>query len=258
MISLTYPLSVLSKAVAFRNLSAASMHVGLSQPQLSRLVATLESELEMELLDRRVKRNSTWTPQALRLAELFHETNRRLDLSIRTLQSDHHAKQIHIASLEGLANEAIRAAHKLLAQKAVDTVFLDIFDRSELEAKFLAGDVDIIVNTRVPRQAKPRFLKTLGYQSLDRIESSGPFELFSSYEFNKRARLNKKKGPQEKSYLVSNSLFVRRTWLENFGGTGTLPSDLTDKNKKGLDEVLLIGGDWLEPRLWKILESSVD
>ncbi len=252
MISLTYPLSVLSKAVAFRNLSAASMHVGLSQPQLSRLVATLEAELEMELLDRKVKRNSTWTPQALRLAELYHETNRRLDLSIRALQSDHHAKQIHIASLEGLADEAIRIAERLLKGQAVETVFLDIYDRSELEAKFLAGDVDLIVNTRVPRQAKPRFLKVLGYQSLDRIEAESPYELFSSYEFNKRARA-KKRGPQEKSYLVSNSLYVRRTWLQKFGGSGSLPSALTDKNRKGLDEVLLIGGDWLEPRLWKIL-----
>jgi LysR family transcriptional regulator, transcriptional activator for aaeXAB operon len=253
MISLTYPLSVLSKAVAFRNLSAASMHVGLSQPQLSRLVASLEAELEMELLDRRVKRNSTWTPQALRLAELFHDTNRRLDLSIRALQADHHAKQIHLASLEGLADQAISAARKLLEAQAVETVFLDIYDRSELEAKFLAGDTDIIVNTRVPRQAKPRFMKVLGYQSLDRIESpASPYELFSSYEYNKRARV-KKRAPQEKATLVSNSLYVRRTWLEKIGGSGSLPSTLTDKNKKGLDEVLLIGGDWLEPRLWNIL-----
>jgi hypothetical protein len=255
MIGLTYPLSVLSKAVAFRNLSAASMHVGLSQPQLSRLVSSLESELEMELLDRRVKRNSTWTPQALRLAELYQDTNRRLDLSIRALQSDHHAKEIHMASLEGLADEAIRAAHKLLEEQAVETVFLDIYDRSELEAKFLAGDMDIIVNTRVPRQAKPRFMKVLGYQSLDRLDSNeSPYELFSSYEFNKRPR-TKKRGPAEKSFLVSNSLYVRRTWIERFGGAGSLPSPLTDKNRKGLDEVLLIGGDWLEPRLWNLLTS---
>lgn len=252
MIGLTYPLSVLSKAIAYRNLSAASMHVGLSQPQLSRLVASLEAELEMELLDRKVKRNSSWTPQALRLAELFQDTNRRLDLSIRALQSDHHAKEIHIASLEGLADEAIRIAKKLLEQQAVETVFLDIYDRSELEAKFQAGDMDIIVNTRVPRQAKPRFMKVLGYQSLERIESDGSYELFSTYEFNKRPR-TKKRVAQEKSYLVSNSLYVRKTWIEKFGGSGSLPSSLTDKNKKGLDEVLLIGGDWLEPRLWKLL-----
>lgn len=253
MITLTYPLSVLSKAVAFRNLSAASMHVGLSQPQLSRLVATLEAELEMELLDRKVKRNSSWTPQALRLAELFHDTTRRLDLSIRALQANHHTKQIHLASLEGLADQAIQIANKLLEQHAVETVFLDIFDRSELEAKFLAGDADIIVNTRVPRHAKPRFLKVLGYQSLDRIDStSSPYELYSSYEFNKRTRL-KKRGQPEKPTLVSNSLYVRRTWLEKIGGSGSLPSGLTDKNKKGLDDVLLIGGDWLEPRLWHIL-----
>lgn len=69
------------------------------------------------------------------------------------------------------------ASPKNCEQQAVETVFLDIYDRSELEAKFQAGDMDIIVNTRVPRQAKPRFMKVLGYQSLDRIESDGSYEI---------------------------------------------------------------------------------
>ena len=42
---LHWPLSVLSKAIHHKNLSAAADHIGLSQPQLSRLIAQLEEEL---------------------------------------------------------------------------------------------------------------------------------------------------------------------------------------------------------------------
>src|ERR1035437_5882703 len=107
MTSLSYALSLLSRAVAFRNLSSASLHVGLSQPQLSRLIAKLEAELGMELLDRKVKRKSNWTPQAIQLAELFTQNQRRLENSIRGLQTNQRARQIHIGTLEGLAEVAV-------------------------------------------------------------------------------------------------------------------------------------------------------
>src|ERR1700722_16048239 len=116
MTHLSYPLSVLAKAVAYRNLSSASLHVGLSQPQLSRLIAKLESELNMELLDRRVKRKSSWTPQAIQLAELFTQNQRRLENSIRSLQTNQRARQVHIGTLEGLSEAAIHLAHLLFVK----------------------------------------------------------------------------------------------------------------------------------------------
>ena len=56
--NLAYELSVLVKAVQHKNLSAAAVHVGLSQPQLSRLVAKIEHELNIILLDRTARRKS--------------------------------------------------------------------------------------------------------------------------------------------------------------------------------------------------------
>src|SRR5947209_3185861 len=95
---LNYPLSVLAKAVAYRNLSSASLHVGLSQPQLSRLISQIEKELGVELLDRKVKRKSSWTPQAMKLAELFHDNQLRLEHAIRCIQSDQRVRQVHFGT----------------------------------------------------------------------------------------------------------------------------------------------------------------
>ena len=61
MQQLYYELGVLAKAVNFKNLSAAALHVGLSQPQLSRIIAKIEEELKIVLLDRSAKRKSGWT-----------------------------------------------------------------------------------------------------------------------------------------------------------------------------------------------------
>lgn len=253
MTSLSYALSLLSRAVAFRNLSSASLHVGLSQPQLSRLIAKLESELGMELLDRKVKRKSSWTPQAIQLAELFTQNQRRLENSIRSLQTNQRARQIHIGTLEGLADVAVGMGHTLFKQAELKLVYVDVFDRSELEGKFLSGDLDLILNDRFPSPAKPRYSQVIGYQSLGLVESNAGFSLFSSFEFNVRTR--QKNPSSEGKVLVSNSLYVRKLWLEKFGGTGTMPSGLIEKFKKGLEEVLLIGGDWLDPQIWQALQK---
>src|SRR4051812_13999919 len=113
MTRLAYPLSILVRSVAFRNLSSASLHVGLSQPQLSRVIAQLEKELGMELLNRQVRRKSSWTAQALQLAELFEQHQRRLDQAVRGLQSENTPRSIHIGTLEGLVDIAITLAGKL-------------------------------------------------------------------------------------------------------------------------------------------------
>ena len=63
MQQLYYELGVLAKAVNFKNLSAAALHVGLSQPQLSRIIAKIEEELKIVLLDRSAKRKSGWTSE---------------------------------------------------------------------------------------------------------------------------------------------------------------------------------------------------
>lgn len=251
MIELSYPLSLLARAVSFKNLSSASLHVGLSQPQLSRLIAQLERELGMELLDRKVKRKSSWTPQAVQLAELFTQNQRKLESSIRSLQTDQQMKQVHIGTLEGLSDIAIHLGHKLFREIGLKLIHVDVFDRSELEGKFLSGDLDLILNTRFPSPTKPRYSKVIGYQSLDQINSNQEYTLYSSYEFNISARKRISK-PSEK-VVVSNSLYIRQLWFDQFGGTGSKPSRLIEKPKKGYSEVYLVAGDWLDARIWEAL-----
>jgi hypothetical protein len=250
MTQLTYPLSVLVRAVAFRNLSSASLHVGLSQPQLSRIIAQVEAELGLELLNRQVRRKSSWTPQALKLAEVFEQHQRRLDHAVRDLQGKSTPRAVHIGTLEGLSDLAVTFAKRLFDGLKIPQVSLDVFDLTELEAKFLSGDLDLILNTRVPNRSKPRFMKVCGYQTLDLVEQGEDFGIYSSFEFNLKGAAKKNKAAKT---LISNSLYIRRTWIEKFGGKGNLPSTVMDKTKRGADEVLLLGGDWLDPRVWNAL-----
>jgi DNA-binding transcriptional LysR family regulator len=254
MQALEYPLSILARAVEYRNLSSASLHVGLSQPQISRLVGQLEAALGMELLNRRVKRKSSWTPQALQLAEIFKNNQRRLEHSIRSLQTNQRARQVHIGTLEGLADEAVHLSHLIFDKAGLALVFVDVFDRSELEAKFLSGDLDLILNTRFPSPTKPTYSKIIGYQALNDVRDESPYQLFSSFEFHLRHR--PKPPARATKILVSNSLSVRRLWFEKYGGSGSLPSALVPKPRKDLDEVYLIGGEWLDPVIWRVLEEG--
>lgn len=244
---LSYPLSVLVRAIGFKNLSAASQHVGLSQPQLSRIIAKLEQDVGLSLLDRQVKRKACWTPEALRLAEMYQGHQRRLDAGIKALQVEGKIRQLHLGTLEGLAPVALRLAEILFKIPPMETVFVDVFDRGDLEAKFMSGDLDLILNSRMTGKAKPKFVHTLGYQTLDTVDKGGDFSVFSSFEFGQLRK--KPKG----GTLVSNSLFVRKQWFEKNGGHGWLPSDIADKPKKGGEEVLLLGGDWIEQKLWDTL-----
>jgi DNA-binding transcriptional LysR family regulator len=251
MNEISYPLSILVKAVGFRNLSAASSHVGLSQPQLSRIIAGLEGELGFELLNRQVRRKACWTNEALKLADMYHRHHRRLESAIKSLQSEGKMRTVHLGSLEGLSSAAVEAAGKLFEIPPVEFVTLDVYDRSELESKFLSGDLDMIFTTRVPDQGKPRFKHRIGFQSLDAIEMDSPFQVFSSFEFSQR---RKKPAPHT---IVSNSLAVRRLFIEKFGGHGWLPSELTDKPRRNAEEVLLLGGEWVEPQLWQTLTAKI-
>src|SRR5690349_235854 len=93
-------LAVISRAVHFQNLTAASQHVGLSQPQLSRLVGQLEEGLGVVLLDRGVRRKTNWTPLAHRLAEVFDRAELGLEKGLRELLDDSISRELKAACLE--------------------------------------------------------------------------------------------------------------------------------------------------------------
>src|SRR5262245_56109637 len=124
--SLFWDLSVLSRAVGFANLSAASRHIGLSQPQLSRIIKKIEEELGVQLLDREAKRKSAWTQSAVDLAEQFARGSKELSRQVESAVSTAaHPTEIRIATLEGLSPLAISLSHELLAKDNFARVDLD-------------------------------------------------------------------------------------------------------------------------------------
>src|SRR4051812_3529845 len=98
MQQLYYELSVLTKAIHFKNLSAAALHVGLSQPQLSRIIAKIEEELKIVLLDRSAKRKSGWTPAAFNLADVFDKSAKRLETELSIITNNQMIAELRIGT----------------------------------------------------------------------------------------------------------------------------------------------------------------
>lgn len=254
---LNWDLSVLSKAVAYGNLSSASSHVGLSQPQLSRIVAKLEEQFNVVLLDREAKRKSSWTPAAHKMAELYTHTQRRFFSEIFQFIEGSQPNYLRIGCLEGLTRVALNFAKGVLDNLALQVVELHQFDLSELEEKFLKGDLDFVFTSREPGMKKFRFRKALGYQSLIKTQgkgSHGDYDVLSSFEYSKDSHHHHL---PEKKTLVSNSLFIRERWIELFGGATTLPSAVRAKAENSVAEVavILLGLEHFTPSFWKSVEQ---
>jgi len=250
MDTLHWPLSVLSRAVHFKNLTGASGHVGLSQPQLSRLIAQLEREFDVSLLDRSAKRKSAWTPAAFRLAEVYAQNTRKLQSSIQEILVAQVPTHIHVGTLEGMGPLALDMIHKLYTHTKLQMVELDVFDQNELEERFFNGDLDIIFSSRLPGKQKFRHALEIGHQTMDNVSSNGDFSVLSSFEYG---RLKKK--PENKT-LISNSLAVRRSWLEKFGGTGQLPSPIHENRGRDTMSVLIIAGETFNESLWQAIVQN--
>jgi len=255
MQSIHHELGVLAKAVQHKNLSAAALHVGLSQPQLSRIIARIEEELKVVVLDRSTKRKSGWTPVAFQLAELMEKSEKRLEAELAYITNNQMVSELHIGTLEGLAPFAISSAKICFERVGVEKISLDIYDLSELEANFLSGNIDIIFSSKHPGRQKFKHSIELGFQVFERVQSHKDFGVFSSFEFGKT---QKKELQVFKHLLVSNSLAVRRRWLEDIGGTGFLPNETKKGKSKDHEPVYMIGSDLLSPLLWQEISASID
>lgn len=254
MQSLYSELGVLAKAVQFKNLSSAAQHVGVSQPQLSRIIAKIEEELQVVLLDRSAKRKSGWTPVALRLAEIFDRTSKIFEHEIQSASNDQIVGALHIGALEGLSGLAIKMARSCFESIGVHQVFLDLHDLSELEAKFLSGDLDLIFTSKIPGRQNFKHVETVGYQSLDRIQTNEKFALLSPFEFS---RQTKKDLENFDHVLVSNSVAVKKEWFRNVGGVGTLPSEPRKERSKNQEVIFLIGSELMSPALWDKIIAAI-
>lgn len=252
---LYHELGVLAKAVHFKNLSAAALHVGLSQPQLSRIIGKIEDELQVVLLDRTAKRKSGWTPVALQLAETFEKANRRLEADIASLSKNQEIAELRIGALEGLAEIAMQSVHACFNDIGLKKATLDIDDITELEANFLSGELDLLFTSKPPGRQKFKHVAELGTQVMEVHRSSTEFGIFSTFEFKKADR--KDLEPFD-HILVSNSLAVKKDWLRLFGGTLTIPSEpRRTRGQQGVN-VLMIGSDLLSPSMWQKLVATTE
>lgn len=244
---LYHELGVLAKAVHFKNLSAAALHVGISQPQLSRIIAKLEEDLKVILLDRSARRKSGWTKAALQIAHIFEQSSSQMVGNILAVTKRETIDELRVGCLEGLSHVALATCHTCFDRLGIKKIFLDIYDLSELESTFLSGDLDLIFTSKIPGRQKFRNHSLLGYQELAQVTTNRKYGVYSSFE-HKRASLKDMGSYQH--IFVSNSLALKREWLRDIGGTGTLPSEPTKSSSEGSEPILLIGSDLISPPLW--------
>lgn len=249
---LSYELSVLSKAVQHRNLSAAATHIGLSQPQLSRLVAKVEGALNVVLLDRSARRKSSWTPIALELTTTYTKGIGRLESELLALAQEREITELHIGTLEGLSAIARDFAERAFDKLKMKRIFLDVLEFENLDSQFLGGSLDLIFTVRAPSKQKFQRVLEVGYQQHERITTDSSTLVMSPTELQ---GLEKKELDPYRHILVSNSLALRRQWLSDIGGTGSLPTSATKGKGKGFYSILLFGSDLLSPPVWKKIDA---
>jgi len=254
MQQLYYELSVLAKAIHFKNLSAAAIHVGLSQPQLSRIVARIETEFKVILLDRSAKRKSSWTPVAFEMSEIFDRSIRRLGTELQGVSQSNAVAEIHIGTLEGLSHFAIETSKVCFEDVGIKKISLDIYDLNELDSNFMAGNLDMIFTSKIPGRQKFRYLIEIGSQVLEKVSTNKKIGVYSTFEFG---RSQKKELYSFGHILISNSLVVRKSWLEHVGGVGLVPSETRKGKLKEHEPVFLIGSEVLSPILWEKLEKAL-
>jgi LysR family transcriptional regulator, transcriptional activator for aaeXAB operon len=243
---ITYELSVLSKAVHHKNLSAAAVHVGLSQPQLSRLVTKIEQKLNIILLDRSARRKSGWTPIAQDLAITFEKGLSRLEAEITSIAQEIDIRELRVGSLEGLSIIASQFAKNCFQKLDFKLIYVDILDFKDLDAQFMSNNLDLIFTVKPPGKQKYNHILEVGSQQMERISTDkntlvmSPFDLVSMT----------KKDLEDKKTLVSNSLSLREYWLKTIGGSGNLPVETKTGRGKGQFTIYLLGNDLISPQLW--------
>lgn len=247
-----WELSILKKAIQFPNLSTASEKIGVSQPQLSRMIAKLEQELKLVLLERQSKRHSAWTKEAFAIADIYFDVSSRFEERLASMHAEVKVNKIKIGTLEGLIPYAMELVHFLIDKKDLKMVEFNVYDKDKLEEKFLKSELDLIFTTWDTRKRKHKYEIMLGYQTLQQIKKNEKYLVKSTFEYS--LTTSKKRGKDDAPIIVSNSLEIRKLWLNKFGGTGTLPSSLSKKpitRDENLLEISLIGHETFSKELWE-------
>lgn len=250
MLKLNWELEVLSRAIIYQNLSTAALHIGLSQPQLSRIISKLESEFQTALLDRQSRRKSGWLPLAFKLSEIYLKHVKQAEKDIQNILDDTQIDHLKIGTLEGLSELASQTSHFLLKKTSLQKIELDIYDLNELEELFLKNNFDLIFTIRLPNNRKYRFSKILGYQNYQNISSNPQLLVMSAYEYG--IKYGHRSTKRSSKILVSNSLNIRKNWLEKFGGKGILPTPMMKYASSKTKEVpvILLAQDSMNLHIW--------
>jgi len=263
-INLEWELTVLTRCVAYGNLSSAAMHVGLSQPQLTRIVAKIEEELGVVLLDRVVRRKSSWTPIAFRIAEMVAQSRAKFETDLLQVVLQSEPKHLRVATLEGMIPIASHFLHRTLKRIPIQLLELHVYDLNALEEKFIAGDLDLIFTVREPGKKKFKKVQRLGFQPLVRKGTRDGIRIQSVFEFQTQVRSDTARKDGDKKTLVSNSLELRRFWQKEYGGEGIFPGAIQAKRSTPMGmqgkgewaEVLLIASDGFSPKIWPKLSGE--
>ena len=254
---LNWELSVLHRAVAFPNLSHASANIGISQPQLSRVVAKLESELGLNLLDREIKRKASWTQEAYKLADIYSRTVQRFQSDLTQIKDSSWPRVIRIGLLEGLIPSFIKVLNHTFTHTDIKTAQIYVYDTSKLEERFLENDLDLIYSFRVPNKKKFKHVKNIAYQLLEH-HSSEKATSYTLSEFEYTSQQYKQDYPnmdRNIPLIISNSLSFRKEWHRVYSATAILPSEPYKIPKKTENELKLyvIAHDLLPQKLWDII-----
>lgn len=252
--SLHWQLAVLSKAIHYKNLTGAASHVGLSQPQLSRIIARLEEELGVLLLDRAARRKSGWTPIAFKIADTYFQNSRKLTQSLQQLTTEDHILSLTIGTLEGILPIANEFCRQLFEVVKIQSVELNVYDLNELEEHFEKNELDLMFTFREPGKHKYRHVRQLGFQVVEKSGAGSGPRVFSGFDYANFIHRNtsKRQAAIEQRVLISNSLAVRKHWILEMGGAGILPSEVRRKKTSETDSpVLLMASDMFNTALWQ-------
>lgn len=263
---LHWPLSVLGKAIHHKNLSAAANHIGLSQPQLSRLIAKLESELGVVLLDRAARRKSGWTPIAYRVADIYFRSSRKLQVQLQELQNSDRIHHLNVGTLEGLVPLAAEVCHTLFQLTKISVIELNVYDLSELEEHFERDELDLSLTCREPGRAKYKHLRLIGWQDLtiENDTKTNPLKVLSPFEYANFIQSGKRGAPRRERaealhsrILISNSLALRRQFIDHHDARGQVPSKVYSKRPltKTEQPVYLLGNEVLPQALWEKINT---